>query len=66
MHITLNGQLREIPDGTTVLGLLNLLSLSPAQLAVELDREIVKQADWAGRVLQPGASVEIVHFVGGG
>ncbi len=66
MQIAVNGELREIPEGTTIVGLLQLLSLPPARLAVELDREIVKQADWAARVLQPGARVEIVHFVGGG
>ncbi len=66
MQITLNGELREIPDGISVAGLLELLALPPARLAVELDRAIVKQADWAARVLHPGACVEIVHFVGGG
>jgi len=35
-------------------------------VAVELDRRIVKQAQWSGTVVEPGARIEIVHFVGGG
>jgi thiamine biosynthesis protein ThiS len=33
---------------------------------VEVDRRIVRRSEWAGRELAPGATVEVVHFVGGG
>ena len=46
--------------------LLHELDLEPARVAVELDRRIVKQAQWAGTILSPGARLEIVQFVGGG
>ena len=66
IEITINGELRTISEGQTVLGLLHLLSLEPARVAVELDRRIVKQPQWADTVLRDGAQLEIVQFVGGG
>lgn len=66
MEITINGQIREVPEGTTLLSVLETIGLDPSRVAVELDREIVKQPAWAGTVLAAGAQVEIVQFVGGG
>ncbi len=66
MRIVLNGESREIPDGCSVLELLEFLGLEPSRVAVEVDREIVKAARWAETALKPDAKVEIVHFVGGG
>ena len=64
--ITVNGKPSDVPRGATVLGLLQSLEIKPDRVAVELDRRIVKQPQWATTVLDPGAMVEIVHFVGGG
>jgi sulfur carrier protein len=66
MEVRVNGEIREVPEGATVLLLLNALQLEPGRVAVELDREIVKQTDWAATVLRSGAQLEIVQFVGGG
>ncbi len=66
MVVVINGEPREIPAGQTIAALVAALGLEPAQVAVELEREIVRRADWAGRVLAAGARLEIVHFVGGG
>ncbi len=66
MQIVLNGQDHEIPDGLTVRSLLESMGLKPDRVAVELDGLIVKKAEWPERVLQPGARLEVVHFVGGG
>ena len=66
MEIVVNGEPRRAPAGLTILGLLEELRLEPARVAVELDRRIVKQAEWAYRELGPGAKLEIVQFVGGG
>ena len=64
--ITVNGEPRAIPSGQSILGLLRQLELDPARVAVELDRRIVKQPRWADTILDAGAQVEIVQFVGGG
>ncbi len=66
IRITVNGEATAVPDGQTVLGLLKDLRLDPARVAVELDRVIVKQPRWQETVLEAGAQVEIVQFVGGG
>jgi sulfur carrier protein len=66
VHIKLNGETKEMSEGTTLLGLVEELSLAPERLAVELNREVVRRADWPSLVLSEGDRVEIVHFVGGG
>jgi thiamine biosynthesis protein ThiS len=66
IDIVVNGQPQSAPQGQTILGLLHHLQLDPARVAVELDRRIVKQPRWPETVLEPGAQVEIVQFVGGG
>lgn len=67
MHeIVLNGETRGIPEGSTVLTLLNELGIPAQRVAVELDRVILKPVAWGETVLRPGAKLEIVHFVGGG
>ncbi len=66
MQVFVNGEPREIPGGATIQALIEALELDPARVAVELDRAIVRRAEWPGRVLASGARLEIVHFVGGG
>jgi sulfur carrier protein len=66
MRIHVNGEAREVAEDLTVLRLLESLEFDPAQVAVELDRLIVKRAEWGERKLTPGARLEIVQFVGGG
>jgi sulfur carrier protein len=64
--IVVNGEERAVPEGATILGLLNELRLDPARVAVELDFRIVKQAQWPATTLRAGSRLEIVQFVGGG
>jgi len=66
IDIIVNGQPQAAPQGQTILGLLEQLQLDPSRVAVELDRRIVKQPRWPETVLEPGAQIEIVQFVGGG
>ncbi len=66
MDIVVNGEPRNVAPGITILELLRELQLQPERVAVELDRRIVKQPQWAETALGPGAQVEIVQFVGGG
>lgn len=66
IQITLNGESYTVPEGLTVLQLLESLGLNPDRVAVELDRQILRRPEWAARRLQAGARLEIVHFVGGG
>jgi thiamine biosynthesis protein ThiS len=66
IQIVLNGEAHIAPEGQTVLGLLEQLQIDPERVAIELDRRILKQPRWAETVLQTGAEIEIVQFVGGG
>ena len=66
IEITVNGEPQTVPQGQTILGLLQQMELDPTRLAVELDRRIVKQPCWPETVLRSGAQLEIVQFVGGG
>jgi len=64
--VVINGEARTVAPQQTLLDLLRRLGLDPARVAVELDRRIVKQAQWSDTVVEPGAQIEIVQFVGGG
>ena len=66
MEIVVNGERRMAPEGQTILELLRDLGLEPGRVAVEYDREIVKQVLWPETVLRAGSELEIVQFVGGG
>lgn len=65
-EILLNGEPHRLPQGATVRDLLDDLELGVERVAVEVDRRIVRRAEWSGFKLAPGAAVEVVHFVGGG
>ena len=66
IDIVVNGELHAVSEGQTILGLIRDLDLEPSRVAVELDRSIIKQPRWGETVLPPGATLEIVQFVGGG
>lgn len=66
MQIVLNGEEREVDDGLTVSGLLDLLEVPRRYVAVERNREIVPRAQHAETVLVEGDRIEIVTMVGGG
>jgi sulfur carrier protein len=66
LQILCNGASRAIACGTTVAGLLDELDLSPRQVAVEVNLELVPRARHAERTLRDGDRLEIVSLVGGG
>ena len=65
MNVTVNGQLRELPDGTAIASLLEQMKLKPNNVAVELNRRLVR-AEQYDTPLKSGDEVEVVTFVGGG
>jgi len=66
MRITVNSEPREVPDGTTVAALVDLLGVPRQATAVEVNRELVPRSRHAARALADGDAVEIVTLVGGG
>ncbi len=66
MHIQLNGEAHDLPDGLTVADLLVRLDLAGKRVAVELNLDIVPRSQHASTRLQDGDRVEVVHAIGGG
>ena len=66
MNITLNGESKEIPEGTTAAQLVEFLDLRGRRLAIEINEEIVPRSSYTACRLSPGDHVEIVHAIGGG
>lgn len=64
-EVTVNGERRSVPAGSTVATLVASLGLQ-GPVAVERNRELVPRAQHASTALAPGDELEVVHFVGGG
>ncbi len=66
MHLFINGEEQEFANTLSLAELVEQLGMKGDRVAVELKREIVPRAQWAGTQLKDGDRLEIVHFVGGG
>jgi thiazole synthase len=66
LRITVNGEQRLTPPGTTVAALVSQLGMDAARVAVERNQDVVPRRTWAEATLGDGDKVEIVAFVGGG
>ncbi len=66
MNVTVNGEVRECADGTTLASLINDLGIKVKVMAAAVNMEVVKKADWESHLLSPDDKVELLHFVGGG
>jgi sulfur carrier protein len=66
VEIVCNGQSHQIAEGTTVADLLVALKLSPRQVAVEVNLDLVPRGKHAEHPLKAGDRVEVVTLVGGG
>ena len=62
----MNGEDRQVPRGLTLETLLDCLGVERNRVAVELDRQIVRQPEWSATAIHEGSQLEIVQFVGGG
>ena len=67
VQVQINGEPREFSDTSLRLReLVEQLSLAPQRIAIEVNRQMVRRADWEQTEVHDGDRVEIVHFVGGG
>lgn len=66
MQIEVNGEQRELAEGTGLQAFIEAEGLAGRRLAVERNGEIVPRSDYADTVLAPGDRLEIVHAIGGG
>lgn len=66
LRIQVNGEAREVVENISLPQLIAGLSLKAEQIAIEVNHNVVRRAQWDETVLQSDDKVEIVHFVGGG
>ena len=66
MRIVVNGETRDLSEGSSVRDLLTVLGLGDALVAVERNTQLVPRREHATAVLSDGDVLEVVNFVGGG
>jgi thiamine biosynthesis protein ThiS len=66
MVVLVNGESREISPEASLEALLMSLAIPRDRVAIELNRKVVRRAEWSRSTLHEGDKIEIVHFVGGG
>lgn len=66
IKISLNGEEKILPRKMTVAELVAELELDVKKIAIEKDLEIVNPNSFSEVMIDEGARVEIVHFIGGG
>jgi sulfur carrier protein len=65
MLVTVNGDEKDLPAGTTVRQLVQQFKLTPEKVAIELNRRLLRGEKYE-TPLSAGDEIEIVTFVGGG
>lgn len=66
MNVEVNGAPCEVPEGATVVDLLEQLQVRGPGLAVERNREVIPRSQHATTKLAEGDKLEVVTLVGGG
>lgn len=66
MHLTINGQNREICSSANLAELLCELEIGSPHCAVALNQQVVPRTQLDQTEIHDGDQVEIVHAVGGG
>lgn len=66
MQVKVNGEIRELNEGLSLLELIRSLGLEERVMAAALNMQIVKQDAWGSAVLNEGDIIELLDFVGGG
>ena len=66
MHLVVNGDETEVPDGASALDLLEQLGLGPKWVIVERNGEPVERRDVPTTTLTEGDRIELVRAVAGG
>ena len=66
MKATINGELRDLPEGLTMEGLLAHLETPERGIAIARNDRVVRRAAFAQEHLQEGDRIEIIRAVAGG
>jgi sulfur carrier protein len=66
VQVKLNGELRDLPDGSTIARAVAELTASPSGVAAAVNGDVVPRGSWDFTVLRDGDQVEVVTAVQGG
>jgi sulfur carrier protein len=66
LRVKLNGEPRELPDGSTITEAVAALTAAPAGVAAALNGDVIPRGSWAATPLRDGDQVEVVTAVQGG
>lgn len=66
MRVTLNGELREFPDGLGLVALIESLGLRPGSVVVERNGEALVRSELDAVTVTDGDRLELVRAVAGG
>ena len=64
--VKLNGEPRELPDGSTIAQAVAALTTAPSGVAAAVNGDVVPRGSWAATLLRDGDQVEVVTAVQGG
>ena len=66
VRVRLNGEPRELPDGSTMVQAVAELTMAAAGVAAAVNGEVVPRGSWDATPLRDGDQVEVVTAVQGG
>ena len=66
VQVKLNGEPRELPDGSTIAQAVAVLTAAPSGVAAAVNGDVVPRGSWDLTVLRGGDQVEVVTAVQGG
>ncbi len=66
VQVKLNGELRDLPDGSTVAQAVAELTAASSGVAAAVNGEVLPRGSWPATPLRSGDQVEIVTAVQGG
>jgi sulfur carrier protein len=66
MKLIVNGEPREVPDGATVASVVAAVTPTAAGVAVALNDEVVRRAEWPATPVRDADRLEVLTAVQGG
>jgi sulfur carrier protein len=66
VRVKLNGEPRELPDGSTIVQAVAELTAAPSGVAAAVNGDVVPRGSWDFTALRDGDQVEVVTAVQGG
>lgn len=66
MRITVNGEPRDITDGSTIADVVTTVTTAPSGVAVAREGELVTRSRWASEQLHEGDQLDVLSATAGG